>query len=941
MKQRNTYMRQLKVKAGIFLLFFGTACAAFGQNAANAKGTKEVADSSSVKSASNLPVNWENTSSISTVTGKTIYKGSSYSPGNALYGLLPGLTVIQRSGEPGLEDPDFRIRGNGTFGNTNYPLVLVDGFEHDLNTIAVEDIESISVLKDASANLLYGGRAANGVIVVTTKRGALGKAKVSVNVMRGMQSPMGSPKFLGSADYATMYNQALASDGLPAVYTDTQIQDFRTGDPIYSPNVDWRKELVRNNAPATKANFSVTGGNNVIQYYASVGYQLIEGIYDHTAMHNGYSTNVNTGNINFRSNLDIKFTSDLKVKFDMYGQIIDKNTPVASTASIWNALNSYPSTIPIYALKDSLFGGTSVFPINPMGLINEQGYRSIHERSLIFNASAEYNLRKLVKGLVAGVRFGYDNFYTVNSAWSKTFESYTVTGKDPATGEPLLSAPFGKNTDLVYSNPSGDNQSLRLNLDGYLNYNTAIGSDQKLAAQLIYHQDKLALGGESPYYNQSLSGVVNYNMKNRYLVEMGLNYSGNEAFNKGHRFAFFPAISAGWILSNESFLKDNSVINFLKLRASTGTVGRSNLGYRFIYRDYYTGGGSYFFGTGTSATGSIIENSLANPNLTFEKSNKSEIGLESVLWKNISFSAAWFYEKRTNIVISQSNVVSSLGGVGLQNVNGGEAEKSGIELSLNIDKAFKDWGYFVGLNYTVMKSKVLYNGELPVPTGSEYNYTTGQPIGQPYGLEFVGFFQSDQDIQSSPKQQFGLVKPGDMKYRDKNNDGTVDDYDVGPIGHSTFPQSELGLVLGANYKGFDIQGVLQAQLGRDIYLGSNPYVYWPLINNGRISTYVDQSWTDANKATAKYPRLTTVSNPNNYRSSDFWFKKADFLRLRSVEIGYNLPSQVASRIKLDKVRVFVRGMNLVTMSNFTYEDPETMVGYPAMKSYNLGLNVQF
>jgi TonB-linked SusC/RagA family outer membrane protein len=923
------------------LLLLPFTCTAFGQNMTKSESGEEATDTTRLKQAMNLPENWKSASSISTVHGSTIVHNSSYTLGNSLFGLLPGLTVIQGSGEPGLEDVDLRIRGNGTFGNSNYPLILVDGFERDFNSLELEDIESVSVLKDASAAILYGGKAANGVLLVTTKRGTMGKGKITVNMLGGMQGPtMKLPQYFGSADYADMYNKALAGDGLPAMYTSEQIQNYRTGDPLYYPNVDWMKELVRQIAPAAKVNVNATGGNKTLQYYTSVGYQLTDGIYNKTDLHDGYGTNINLGSITFRSNMDILLSDEWKATFDMYGQINNKNTPVSSTASIWNSLNTYPSNVPMY-VKDKLLGGTSVFPINPMGLINEGGYRTSHERFLIFNASAQYDLKRLVKGLVAGVRFGYDNFYTVNSAWSKTFESYSIIGTDSITGEPLLSAPFGKNTDLAYSNPTGDNQSLRLNIDGYLDYNTRIGANNQLFAKLLYHQDKLKSGSASPYFNQSVSGLVNYNMNNRYLLELGLTYNGSEAFKKGHRFSFFPAVSAGWILSNESFLKDNPVISFLKLRASTGIVGRSNMGYRSIYRDYYGGGYSYFFGTATTATGSIMESALSNPDLTYEKSQKTDIGFESVLWKNVSLSATYFYQKRTDIVISQDNMIPSLVGMDFQVINGGKAESQGIELSLNIAKSFNDWGYFAGLNYTLMNSKILYNGELPVPEGSEYNYRTGQPIGQPYGLEFIGFFQSTQDIQSSPLQQFGEVKPGDMKYRDKNNDGIVDNYDLGPIGKSAFPRSEIGLTLGANYKGFDIQGVLQAQLDRDIYLGSNPNVYWPLVNNGRISTYVDRPWTEENKATANYPRLTTVANPNNYRPSTFWYKSADFLRLRSVEIGYNLPKNISSKVSLDKVRVFLRGMNLITMSSFTYQDPETLAGYPALKSYNMGLSVQF
>lgn len=935
MKHLQIVKKQLVVNAGIFLLVVGSAFTTLGQNKADENRPNEVSDTLKVQ-----PINWKNTYSISTVKGRTIDKNSSYSLGNALYGLLPGLTVRQQSGEPGSEDPDFRIRGNGTFGNSNYPLVIIDGFEHDLNSITIEDIESISVLKDASASILYGGKAANGVIEVTTKRGRQGKSRISASVLRGIQNPMGLPNYVSSADYATMYNQALANDGLPALYTPGQIQNYQTGDPVFYPNVDWMKELLKNSAPATRANINASGGNNIVQYYASVGYLMNEGIYDHTNQHDGYSTNVEFGSITFRSNLDVKLTDDWKVRVDMYGQINDKNTPYSSSVDIWNSLNRYSSLVPIY-VNNKLLGGTSSYPNNPMAVINELGYRNTHERFLISTVSTQYDFGRLIKGLIAGVRFGYDNFYTVNDAWTKTNESYAVLGQDATTGAPVLSSPYGKNTNLSYVSPTGDSQSLRFNLDAYLNYNASLGSDNQLTAKLLYHQDKLTLGSESPYFNQSVSGVLNYSLKDRYIVELGLSYSGCEAFKKGKRFATFPAVSAGWVLSNESFLKDNPIINFLKLRASAGVVGRSNLGLRFAYRDFYKYSGSYYFGTGTSATGGMWENDLSNADLTFEKSYKKEIGLESVLLHNINFSAAYYYQKRTNILVSQSNLVPSLVGVGLQDINGGKAESQGVELSLSIDKSFKEWGFFGCLNYNWMTSKVLFNAELPVPAGSEYNYRTGQPISQPYGLEFIGFFESQQDINASPLQQFGVVKPGDMKYRDRNNDGLINQYDEGPIGKSSLPESELGLTLGVHYKGFDVQGVFQAQLGRDLYLGSNSLVYWPLINDAKISTYVSQPWTEQNKATANYPRLTTLSNPNNYRSSTFWYKNADFLRLRSVELGYNFPSAMASKIKTEKIRLFLRGINLLTMSNFTYGDPETMSGYPAMKSYNVGLNVQF
>jgi len=937
MKRKNIYY--LSVKTCILALLLGMVFTAFGQTVEKTKEANSLADT-----LTNVSLKPEVSTTINSIKGSDIIKNSAFSVGNALYGVIPGLLVRQGSGEPGSDQPTFRIRGNGTFGNSNDPYVLVDGFQRDLNSLSIDDIESISILKDATSAILYGGKAANGVIMVKTKRGSLGKSKISVNLLRGIQRPMALPQFVSSADYATMYNQARANDGLAPTYSAVDIANYRTGDPVLYPNVDWMKELVRKSAPVSRVNINARGGNDIVQYYTSVGYLINEGIYNHTGMNDGYSTNENLNNLQFRSNLDVKITRDWKVTFDIAGQINTLNTPAAVTSSIWSALTKYSSMTPVYA-QGSLLGGSSNYPANPMGLINEQGYNTTRDRMLLTTLSTEYDFGKVIKGLVAGARYSYDSYYTVTDGWAKTFQSYSIT-KDPVSGNPVLSAPYGKNTNLAYNGTSGESQFVRFNLEGYLNYNVSLGSSAKLSANLLYHQDKLTSLPTSPFYNQSIGGLLNYSLKDRYIVELGASYNGVEAFAKDKRFALFPAVAVGWVVSNESFLKDNRIVNFLKVRGSAGVNGRSDFdnSERFAYRDFYTYAGTYYFGTVASASEGLKENALSNPNLAYEKSNKYDIGFESQLFGAVNFSAAWFYQKRTGILISKSNLVPSFVGVSYQDVNAGEAESKGIELSMNIDKSYKDWGYYIGLNYMMMSNKVLYNAELPVPAGSEYNYRSGQPISQPYGLEFVGFFKDQNDINASPVQQFGAVKPGDMKYRDKNGDGIVNQYDEGPISKTILPSSEIGLTLGANYKGFDVHAVFQAQLGRAIGLLDNPNIFVPLINDTKISTYVrDQNpRTVGNQSIANYPRLTTLANSNNYRSSDFWYKDGDFLRLRSAEVGYNLPSSLISRLKIEKFRLFLRGTNLFTLSGFNYSDPETYWGgYPAMQTYNLGLNVQF
>ncbi len=942
MKKINITISQMLTKTALICLLAANVFVASGQALTNSSEKKDLNEKTEKKSEAIISDLIDKTSSISTVNGDVIEKSTTFSIGNALYGLLPGLNVLQKSGEPGADDPDYRIRGNGTFGNSNYPLVLVDGIQRDFNSLSIEDIESVSVLKDASAAIIYGSKAANGVIFVKTKRGQKGKTTITANVLSGVQNPIGLPKFVSSADYAGMYNQALANDGKAPLYTTDQIDAYRAGDPIYAPNTDWIGELIRNNAPATRVNVNAKGGNDIVRYFASVGFLNQQGIYNKTDLHKGYNTNIDYSSINMRSNLDINITKDWTVKFDIFAQINDKNSPNRSTTDIWNSLYRYSSMVPMY-VGPSMLGGTSAYPNNPMSNLNEQGYKNTHERTLISSLSTQYDLSKYIKGLVVGARYAYDNYYTVGDGMSKSNLSYAIPTKDPVTGNPVYALPFGSNTNLVYTGISGDTQSLRMSLEGFLNYDLIVNKNNKLSVSALYHQDKLTLGSESPYFNQSIGGNIGYALLDRYLLNVGVSYGGVEAFENEQRFDLFPAVSAAWVVSNETFLKDNPVISYLKLRGSYGVNGRSDLGLRFAYRNFYAYNSSYFIGTATSATGGVAENALGNPDVTYEKSAKTEVGVDLTLLKVINLSGSFYQNKRTGIIIDNGNNVPTILGVEIQDYNGGSAENSGVDLSLNVNKSYKDWGFTVGLNYSWMKSNISYNGALPVPVGSEYNYTAGHPISQPYGYEFDRFFTSDADIASSPKQLFGTVKAGDMKYKDLNNDGIINQYDRTAIASSTLPVSELGFMFGFNFKGFDIQGVLQSQLGRSIYLGSNSLVYWPLQGDGKISTYVAEQtpWTVDNQATANFPRLTTQTNPNNYQASDFWYKKADFVKLRSLEIGYNFSSKLIENAKMKSARLFLRGTNLLTLSDFSYGDPETMSGYPAMKTYNIGLKVQF
>ncbi|MGN7723449.1 SusC/RagA family TonB-linked outer membrane protein [Chitinophaga sp. 22620] len=882
------------------------------------------------------------TYSISTAGPAEIANKSVYTTGNALYGLLPGLTVQQRTGEPGNDAPAFLLRGVSTT-KTNTPLMIVDGIERDINDVQLEDITSIAALKDAAAAIMYGIRGANGVIVVTTKRGIAGKLKINAKVEQGFQTPVRVPQFVSSAQYVQLYNQALRNDGLPALYTPQQIEAYQSGDRYFYPDVDWQSEIARNFAPGTKANVNVSGGDKIATYYVSLGYFRQGGIYKNTGGNEGYSTNQFLDNISFRSNIDLAVNRRWSFSMDIAGRIYQENAPASTATAIWDAVYQYPSHLFPVFVEDGVYGGTAVYPDNPAGLIRSKGYRKTNNRLINTTLSTRYDLGDFVKGLSAGARYSSDNFYTNVEGYNMSFSVRELLGQD-AEGKPILSPAIGKNTNLTPitadGNPTSDAQDKRNTFETFLEYSRTLANRHQLNATLVYHQDRLITGAQSPYNYQFVSGRVNYGFNNRYFAEIGASYSGTEAFPKGNRFGFFPAVSAAWLLSEEKFLKNNPYINLLKLRVSAGTVGNSAVGERFSDRRQYSSSGSYSFGNTNASQSGLYEGVIPNPDFTWETALKYDAGIDLRLLQHLDVSLTYFFQERKDILVSGSLLLPEIFGGSLPSVNAGITRNQGFEASLFYSQQKKDWGYRAGLNVGYVKDKVQYLPEAVQPYS--YLYKAGQPVNQPYMLEAVGFFNSEDEIRNSPEQTFGPVKPGDIRYKDQNNDNRIDGYDIIPMQHSAQPAWNLGLLLSVSCRGFDLGATFEAQLGRSIYLGNEPYLFWPLYNySARISTYPKQFWTEETKQTADYPRLTTIENKNNYRPSSFWYVNGDFLRLRSLDLGYTLPAGLLERIKISQARVFVRGMNLFTLDHLHYADPEVQSGYPVMKSYNAGISLQF
>lgn len=908
------------------------------QGMPSAKDTTRVEEEVQVIAYGRLPKR-EITSAVSSITGADIEKNTVFSLGNTLYGRVPGLIVDQNSGEPGNDLPGFSMRGVPTFGFARAPLVLVDGFIRDLNSVSVFDIEQISVLKDASATAMYGIQAANGVILVTTKGGKPGQSSLKVDFASGVQSPTRLPTFYRSAAFARMYNQALTNDKLPALFSTADIDGFSAGNSPLYPDVDWMQEMVNRQSPLATLNVSADGGNKFATYYVSLGYLFNEGIYKHTDINDGYSTNNKLNRLNFRSNVDVKVIRDVTLRVNLGGQINDINAPRMATSDIWNRLYEYPTHLfPVFA-KEGMLGGTSAFADNPYGYINQRGYRETHNRFFQSDMDLKYDAGRLLPGLKMGARVGFDNYYTVTDGWSRTFAVYQ-TSKDPVSGNPIVSAPIGNNTNLTYNSPYSEGQNRRSTAELYLNYSRTFGR-HSIDLLTLYNQTRQIIGRENPYSMQSVNARIQYGFGNRFYADLTASYGGTEAFAKGNRFGLFPALSAAYIIKDGSATPGSGAIDHLKVRASAGMVASSNVGTRFAYRELYVGGGSYAFGNTNASASTITEGTIANPDLTFERSYQYEFGVDARLFKQLDLSVALFQQDRTNILTSQSTTIPALFGGTLPNVNKGEVRNRGVEFSLMWKKQFRNAGFFTRFNMSVIKDKVMQMAEEIVPAGSEYFYRKGSPVFYTYGLEAIGFFASQQDIASSPVQIFGPVQPGDIKYRDRNNDGIINNYDVGPIGNGSIPTKEFGLELGFNVKRFDLQVMLQGQMDRNINLANYGNLFFALRSSQKISTFVTNPWTADNASVAEYPRLSTLENANNYRTSTFWLRDGDFLKVRSLEIGYDLKPITKGRSTPVRSRLFLRGMNLFTFDRFKYTDPENISGYPTMRSLNAGFKVQF
>ena len=902
--------------------------------------------------------------SISTASAEDLKQMGTPNLSNALAGRVSGVVTMVGSGRPGGDDAEMFIRGVSTLNSANSkPLILVDGVERDYTQLDPEDIESFSVLKDASATAVYGVRGANGVLLITTKRGTISTATVTVSYQTTLQQPVRLMKYLNSYESALLRNESYINDGLPPLFSDEVLGHFKNHDlPFTYPDNDYVKDFLKKTTPMHNMNVSVRGGNNRLKYYISTNGLFQDGLYKQFS-ETQIPSNANFKRLNIRSNLDFEATKTTTISLDLNSRVEAQqnvSTDDINSNSVFSQMNITPPYLYAYRLPNGSYGGSSgTTAVNLMALLTDYGNNRLLDNILEGTFKVNQKLEFLTKGL------SFRGMVSFNSY----FQSGTKVGYWPPTFTYNIDGTYTKTTDETspwINKIAGDGHSKRTNMEYSLNYSRSFES-HAVTGMLLYTQTKSNSNAEIPKGFLGYVGRATYAYNQRYLAEFNFGYNGSDQFEKSHRYGFFPSFSMGWVASEETFFKSKiPAISFLKIRGSYGEVGNDKIGSdRFLYLQTFSTSGSYYFGTDNSwgAQSALYEGTLGNNNVTWEVGKKSNAGFEMKLFKNkFFFNLDLFREMRVNIFTSR-NTRPLLLGVNLPKENIGKVENKGFEIETGINDKIGEVGYHIQGMISFAKNTVIFQDE--VEPRYEYLRRTGKPVGQNFGLSVLGYytpddFQKDSNgeliLQSNgkpilnsemPQPTFGPVQLGDFKYLDLNGDGVIDSFDQGPIGHTRIPTVFYSLSYGFNFKGFDLNMMWQGAAGNDKLLSG--YGVWEQIREqGRFLEIHQSAWSlDSylNKEEILYPRLSSSQNTHNHRSNSYFLKKGDYIRLKNLELGYNIPKNSLNKIGISSLRVFMSGTNLLTLDYIKIMDPESNSsdgsGYPQMKLWNMGFNLKF
>lgn len=898
--------------------------------------------------------------SITNVEPAKLSMNPSRSLSNNLAGMVSGVIAVQRSGDPWFNNSDFWIRGISSFtGNTN-PLVLVDGIERSLHDIDPEEIASFSVLKDAAASAVYGVRGANGVVMIETKRGKIGKPQVDVRFEHSFTAPIKVPDYIGSVKYLELINEMYTESGRAPYASEATLMNYRNQtDPELYPDINWWDVVSKDHADNTKANISVNGGTDILRYALVVGYYNENGIIERDK-NQEWDSSLKVSRYTVRSNVDVNVTPTTLFRANLGVFLQTRNAPPGSdetnTGIFYQAMRVPPYAHPaIYA--DGRIPRVT-YKQNPWAWATQRGYEKMNHSKIESLTSLEQDLKFITPGLKAKVTFSFDKFSANSVTRSKNPDYYNpATGRNE-NGELITSIQENGQQFLGYST-GADWGDQSIYLEGMLSYNRIFNQKHDVNAMFMYNQKNYDKGETLPYRSQGIAGRFSYTYDSRYIAEFNFGYNGSENFARGKRFGFFPAVAVGWIVSQEKFMQPLSdVISNLKLRATWGQAGNSNIeGRRFAYISTIVDTGSYTWGTDANVYRlGRAEGDIGVPDLTWETVTKMNVGLDVGLWNNtVNYTVDIFKEKRKDIFMERTNVPGSAGFNRSIWANYGKVDNKGIDMSLSINHQInKDWFISAMANYTYAHNKVIEIDEAAAVVGT-YRSQTGKPVGQLFGLIAEGLFTED-DFDEHGKLKEGLpaqnfsdasnLRPGDIKYRDMNGDGEITEVDETAIGGTPIPEIVYGFGVSVKYKAFDL-GVFFQGTGKTYQLlGGETWLPGSSIGAGNIFSNIDDRWTPENPSqNVFWPRMGDKTEENNKRESTWWLRDMSFLRLKNIELGYNLPHRWTNKIGIRDCRIFARGTNLLTFSKFKLWDPEldTKNGlkYPQMKSVSIGLSINF
>jgi TonB-linked SusC/RagA family outer membrane protein len=928
------------------------------------------------------------TGAISTVSGAELRENPTASIQNTLAGRLPGFFSQQTSGRPGADGATFYIRGVSSYnaGSTS-PLIIVDDIEFSydqFSRIDPNEIESLSILKDASTTAVYGVRGANGVVVVTTRRGKAGSPRISFRGETSLQQPTIMPEFLNSYDAALLYNEGRKNDNQTPFFTEADLAAYRDHtDPYGHPDVNWKEVLFKKFSKQIRGNFDITGGTEKVKYFISAGYLFQDGMVKDFGSKVGINNNFYNQRYNYRSNLDMKITRSTDLRLDLYGNISEINQPQIGSPNGWNdvfadygslwtlAPWAYPINNPDGSLGYSLWqkspgtGGTTYDVNNIVGRLTYLGYTRTFESNMNLVATANQRLDFITRGLSLKGTLSYASSYA-NPNVTMSGGEFPSFIYDPATD---TYAPRNANTFRVRRLIRGANNGSTIrNVTAqlFLNYDRTFSGQHHFYGLALVSQNSATQGNSNSVYNfipnnfRGFTGRIGYDYRQKYLVEFNSAYNGSDRFSKENRYGFFPAASAGWNISEEPFFKNTfKFIDRMKIRGSYGLVGNDKIGSAFSYyyqQTYGSGSNQVFFGNPNANAGNgIYEGTLGNPNVSWEKEKKMDIGLELGMFDNkLSATIEYFNNDRYDILTTRSgpnSSASSVIGQALPAINLGKVNNKGVELELSYaDNIGKDFSYSVKGTYSVAKNKILFMDE-PAYSNS-YQAFTGNSINTQRVYTWIGFYESADDIAHSARPAVA-VRPGDLKYEDLNKDGIIDGFDTKVQGYPNIPNTTGGFQLSVRYKGFNIGIFLQGAINfnvRGIAEAVQPF-------GGNFRSVHQQAWTPALGNDATFPLLSFIPGISDSRAypSTFWLIPGDYLRLKTAEFGYSLPPSWIKRLRMKDIRIYTNGYNLFTWTklNKLYQlDPEINQGstgssgtdrinYPPQRTINFGISATF